>query len=62
VFLCTNDVIPVLVTGIHRASCSRARGWLDPGHKARDDSYDVFMMKGLPPPGPLLIHTLLDCR
>ena len=25
-------------------------------------NYDVFMMKGLPPPGPLLIHTLLDCR
>ena len=22
----------------------------------------VFMTKGLPPPGPLLIHTLLVCR
>ena len=26
-------------------------------------AYDaVFMTNGLPPPGPLLIHTLLDCR
>ena len=34
------------------------------GHEARNDSYDdaVFMTKGLPPPGPLLIHTLLVCR
>ena len=32
--------------------------------KARNDTYDdaVFMTKGLPPPGPLLIHTLLVCR
>ena len=30
-------VIPVLVTGIHRAANSGAREWLDPGHKARDD-------------------------
>jgi len=22
----------------------------------------VFITKGLPPPGPLLIHTLFDCR
>jgi branched-chain amino acid transport system permease protein len=28
----------VLVTGIHLAGLSGARGWLDPGHKARDDS------------------------
>ncbi len=29
------------------------------------DGYEddaVFITKGLPPPGPLLIHTLLDCR
>ncbi len=29
------------------------------------DGYEdeaVFMTNGLPPPGPLLIHTLLDCR
>jgi hypothetical protein len=35
-------VIPVLVTGIHVASCSGVRGWMDPGHKARDDSVSVF--------------------
>jgi hypothetical protein len=29
--------IPVLVTGIQRAAGVGARGWLDPGHKARDD-------------------------
>jgi hypothetical protein len=34
----TFAVIPVLVTGIHRAICSGACGWLDPGHKARDDN------------------------
>ena len=33
-------------------NCAFARVW----------HHDVFMMKGLPPPGPLLIHTLLDCR
>jgi hypothetical protein len=27
-------VIPVLVTGIHRAACSGVQGELDPGHKA----------------------------
>jgi len=32
-----STVIPALVAGIHRASFSDARGWLDPGHKARDD-------------------------
>src|SRR5262249_51895499 len=30
-------VMPGLVPGIHRSACSGARGWLDPGHKARDD-------------------------
>ena len=34
----SNTVIPVLVTGIHRASGSAACGWLDPGHEARDDN------------------------
>jgi hypothetical protein len=47
-------------------SCGRIAlpppGGGDRRSKARDDTYDVFMMKGLPPPGPLLIHTLLDCR
>jgi hypothetical protein len=33
----TNVVIPVLVTGIQHATRSGADGWLDPGHKARDD-------------------------
>ena len=33
-----NLVIPVLVTGIHRAAESGARGWLDPGRKDRDGS------------------------
>jgi hypothetical protein len=28
----------------------------------RGDYDDVFITKGLPPPAPLLIHTLLDCR
>ena len=31
-------VIPALVAGIHLSTRSGARGWLDPGHKARDDS------------------------
>jgi hypothetical protein len=26
------------VTGIHLSACSGVRGWLDPGHEARDDS------------------------
>ncbi len=40
----TTSVIPALacpaqagVAGIHSDSCSGPRGWLDPGHKARDD-------------------------
>jgi len=31
------DIIPVLVTGSHCAACLSAWGWLDPGHKTRDD-------------------------
>jgi hypothetical protein len=31
-------VIPVLVTGIHRAACSGGRGWLDSGDKPRYDN------------------------
>jgi hypothetical protein len=38
-------VIPVLVTGIHSAACSCARGSLDPGHKARDDYCCAFKRK-----------------
>src|SRR5690606_11437594 len=30
-------VISALVAGIQLTSCSSAYGWLDPGHKARDD-------------------------
>jgi hypothetical protein len=33
-----NGVIPVLVTGIHLAAGSGARGWLDAGDKPRHDS------------------------
>ena len=31
-------VIPVLVTGIHRAAASGVRGWLDTGDKPRYDN------------------------
>jgi hypothetical protein len=30
-------VIPALVAGIHQTADADPRGWLDPGHKARDD-------------------------
>ncbi len=30
-------VIPALVAGIHHSACAGVNGWLDPGHKARDD-------------------------
>jgi hypothetical protein len=33
-----DGVIPALVAGIQRAACSTVRGWLNPGHKARDDN------------------------
>ena len=29
----------MLVTGIHLSASSGTCGWLDPGHKARDDKY-----------------------
>lgn len=31
-------VIPGFMPGIHRAACSGARGWMDPGDKPRDDA------------------------
>jgi hypothetical protein len=30
-------VIPALVAGIQKSACASVNGWLDPGHKARDD-------------------------
>ena len=30
-------VIPGFMPGIHRAACSGARGWMDPGDKPEDD-------------------------
>src|SRR5690606_14696167 len=37
----TYAVTAAFVAGIHLAACSGACGWLDPGHKARNDLWEA---------------------